>query len=195
MAQMLYGTGLRLLEMLRLRVKDIDFARGQITVREGKGGGSRVTMLPESVREPLKKHLERVRKLHEEDLAEGFGWAALPGQLAKKYVNAGKEWPWQWVFPSAHRSRDPVSGKIARHHTAETGLQRVMKQAVGRSSINKPACCHTLRHSFATHLLESGTDIRNVQNLLGHKSVATTQIYTHVMQKPGLGVRSPLDDN
>jgi integron integrase len=195
MAQMLYGTGLRLLEMLRLRVKDIDFARGQITVREGKGGGSRVTMLPESVREPLKKHLERVRKLHEEDLAEGFGWAALPGQLAKKYVNAGKEWPWQWVFPSAHRSRDPVSGKIARHHTAETGLQRVMKQAVGRSSINKPASCHTLRHSFATHLLESGTDIRNVQNLLGHKSVATTQIYTHVMQKPGLGVRSPLDDN
>lgn len=193
MAQMMYGTGLRLLELLRLRVKDLDFARGQITVREGKGGGSRVTMLPESVREPLKKHLERVRKLHEKDLAEGFGRVPLPGQLAKKYVNAGMEWAWQWVFPSAHRSRDPVGGKIARHHTAETGLQRVMKQAVLRSSINKPASCHTLRHSFATHLLESGTDIRSVQNLLGHKSVTTTQIYTHVMQKPGIGVRSPLD--
>ena len=193
MAQMLYGTGLRLLELLRLRVKDIDFARGQITVREGKGGGSRTTMLPESVREPLKAHMERVRKMHEADLAEGFGWVPLPGQLAKKYVNAGKEWPWQWVFPSAHRSRDPVSEKMARHHTAETGLQRVMKLAVAQSGINKPASCHTLRHSFATHLLESGTDIRSVQNLLGHKSVATTQIYTHVMQKPGVGVRSPLD--
>ena len=194
MAQLLYGTGLRLLEMLRLRVKDVDFARGQITVREGKGGGSRVTMLPESLRTALKEHLERVRKLHEEDLAAGFGWVPLPGQLAKKYVNAGKEWPWQWVFPSAHRSRDPVSGKIARHHTAETGLQRVMKQAVARSGINKPASCHTLRHSFATHLLEGGTDIRSVQGLLGHKSVATTQVYTHVMQRPGVGVRSPLDD-
>jgi integron integrase len=193
MAQMLYGTGLRLLELLRLRVKDIDFARGQITVREGKGGGSRVTMLPESLRTAIKEHLERVRKLHEEDLAEGFGWVPLPGQLSKKYVNAGKEWPWQWVFPSAHRSRDPASGKIARHHTAETGLQRVMKLAVARSSINKPASCHTLRHSFATHLLEGGTDIRQVQDLLGHKNVATTQIYTHVMQKPGIGVRSPLD--
>lgn len=193
MGQLLYGTGLRLLELLRLRVKDIDFARGQITVREGKGGGSRVTMLPESVRETLQKHLERVRKLHERDLADGFGWVPLPGQLAKKYVNAGKEWSWQWVFPSAHRSRDPVSGRIARHHTAETGLQRVMKQAVTRSSLNKPASCHTLRHSFATHLLEGGTDIRNVQDLLGHKNVATTQIYTHVMQKPGIGVRSPLD--
>jgi integron integrase len=193
MAQMLYGTGLRLLELLRLRVKDIDFARGQITVREGKGGGSRVTMLPESLRTAIKEHLERVRKLHEEDLAAGFGWVPLPGQLSKKYVNAGKEWPWQWVFPSAHRSRDPVSGKTARHHTAETGLQRVMKLAVARSGINKPASCHTLRHSFATHLLEGGTDIRQVQDLLGHKNVATTQIYTHVMQKPGIGVRSPLD--
>jgi len=179
MAQMLYGTGLRLLELLRLRVKDIDFARGQITVREGKGGGSRVTMLPESLRTAIKEHLERLRKLHEEDLAAGFGWVPLPGQ---------------WVFPSAHRSRDPVSGKIARHHTAETGLQRVMKLAVARSSINKPASCHTLRHSFATHLLEGGTDIRQVQDLLGHKNVATTQIYTHVMQKPGIGVRSPLDN-
>jgi len=178
MAQMLYGTGLRLLELLRLRVKDIDFARGQITVREGKGGGSRVTMLPESLRTAIKEHLERLRKLHEEDLAAGFGWVPLP---------------WQWVFPSAHRSRDPVSGKIARHHTAETGLQRVMKLAAARSSINKPASCHTLRHSFATHLLEGGTDIRQVQDLLGHKNVATTQIYTHVMQKPGIGVRSPLD--
>jgi len=194
MAQLLYGTGLRLLELLRLRVKDIDFGRGQITVREGKGGGSRVTMLPESLRTVLREHLERVRKLHERDLAEGFGWVPLPGQLAQKYVNAGKEWPWQWVFPSAHRSRDPVSGNIARHHTSETGLQRVMKLAVGRASFNKPASCHTLRHSFATHLLEGGTDIRNVQSLLGHKSVVTTQLYTHVMQKPGIGVRSPLDN-
>jgi integron integrase len=193
MSQMLYGTGLRLLELLRLRVKDVDFTRGQITVREGKGGGSRVTMLPESIREALKKHLERVRVLHEQDLAEGFGWVPLPGQLAKKYVNAGKEWPWQWVFPSAHRSKDPLSGRIARHHTAETGLQRMIKQAVARSSINKPASCHSLRHSFATHLLENGTDIRSVQSLLGHRHVTTTQIYTHVMQKPGVGVKSPLD--
>ena len=193
MAQMLYGTGLRLLELLRLRVKDVDFARGQIVVREGKGGGSRVTMLPESVREPLKQHLERVRALHERDLAEGFGRVLLPGQLAKKYPKAGQEWIWQWVFPSAHRSKDPLSNHVGRHHTSETGLQRVIKQAVARSSINKPASCHTLRHSFATHLLEGGTDIRNVQELLGHKNVTTTQIYTHVMQKPGLGVRSPLD--
>jgi integron integrase len=193
MAQMLYGTGLRLLELLRLRVKDIDFARGQILVREGKGGGSRVTMLPESVRTALKAHLERVRKLHEKDLAEGYGWVPLPGLVGKKYVNAGKEWQWQWVFPSAQRSRDPASGKVARHHTAETGLQRVMKQAVTRSALNKPASCHTLRHSFATHLLEAGVDIRQVQDLLGHRHVSTTQIYTHVMKKPGIGVRSPLD--
>jgi integron integrase len=193
MAQMLYGTGMRLLELLRLRVKDIDFARGQIAVRAGKGGGSRVTMLPESLRGALQEHLARVRKLHERDLAEGFGWVPLPGLIGKKYVNAGKEWQWQWVFPSAHRSRDPVSGNIARHHTAETGLQRVLKQAVMRSSLNKTASCHTLRHSFATHLLENGTDIRNVQSLLGHRHVTTTQIYTHVMARPGLGVRSPLD--
>ena len=194
MAQLLYGTGLRLLEMLRLRVKDIDFARGQIVVREGKGGGSRITMLPESLRSVIKEHLERVRKRHESDLAEGFGWVPLPGLVGKKYVSAGKEWSWQWVFPSSQISRDPVSAKLARHHAAETGLQRVLKQAVRRSGLNKQASCHTLRHSFATHLLEGGTDIRQVQDLLGHRHVSTTQIYTHVMQKPGIGVRSPLDN-
>jgi len=193
MGQLLYGTGLRLLELLRLRVKDVDFARGQIVVREGKGGGSRVTMLPESLRLRLQEHLERVRKLHARDLAEGFGKVPLPGLLGSKYVTAGGEWSWQWVFPSATRSRDPVSGMLARHHTAETGLQRAMKQAVMRSGLNKAASCHTLRHSFATHLLESGTDIRQVQDLLGHRHVTTTQIYTHVMRKPGIGVRSPLD--
>jgi integron integrase len=193
MGQLLYGTGLRLLELLRLRVKDVDFARGQIVVREGKGGGSRVTMLPQSLRSPLQEHLERVRKLHERDLAEGFGKVPLPGLLGSKYVNAAGEWQWQWVFPSANRSRDPVSGMLARHHTAETGLQRAMKQAVLRSGLNKAASCHTLRHSFATHLLENGTDIRQVQDLLGHRHVTTTQIYTHVMRKPGIGVRSPLD--
>jgi len=193
MGQMLYGTGLRLLELLRLRVKDVDFARGQVAVREGKGGGSRVTMLPESLRLPLKEHLERVRKLHERDLAEGFGAVSLPGLLGKKYVNAGKEWSWQWVFPAGNRSRDPESGMIARHHAAETGLQRAIKQAVMRCALNKQASCHTLRHSFATHLLENGTDIRQVQDLLGHRQVTTTQIYTHVMRRPGIGVRSPLD--
>ena len=193
MARLLYGTGLRLIECLRLRVKDIDFERGQVVVREGKGDKDRLTMLPEKLREPLREHLARVRLLHEKDLAEGLGWVALPTALARKYPCAEREWKWQWVFPSAVKSQHPETGRWGRHHTAETALQRAVKAAVGLAGLAKPASCHTLRHSFATHLLENGYDIRTVQELLGHADVSTTQIYTHVMQKPGIGVRSPLD--
>jgi integron integrase len=193
MARLLYGTGLRLLEMLRLRVKDLDFARGQIIVRAGKGGKDRLTMLPDSLREPLQRHLAGVRIQHTHDLEDGLGSVALPPGLARKYPNAGREWAWQWVFPSATISTDADAGLVGRHHMTETGLQRTIKEALGRTTITKPVSCHTLRHSFATHLLESGVDIRSLQDLLGHKNVATTQIYTHVMQRPGLGVRSPLD--
>jgi integron integrase len=193
MARLLYGTGMRLLELLRLRVKDLDFGRGAIMVRAGKGGKDRTTVLPDKLREPLQQHLAAVRKLHERDLVEGYGTVALPGGLARKYPNAGREWAWQWVFPSANRSTNAETGLTGRHHVTETGLQRTMKESLQRTTITKPASCHTLRHSFATHMLESGVDIRTVQALLGHKNVATTQIYTHVMQKPGLGVKSPLD--
>jgi integron integrase len=183
----------RLLELLRLRVQDVDFARNQIVVRGGKGDKDRVTMLPESLREAILEHLKRVRLLWERDVREGFGEVYLPDALARKYPKAAREWGWQWVFPSKSRSRDPRSGRERRHHVQETGLQRAMKAGLHLSGIAKRASCHTLRHSFATHLLENGYDIRTVQDLPGHKNVATTQIYTHVMRKPGLGMKSPLD--
>ena len=191
--QLLYGCGLRLLEGLRLRVKDVDFARLQITVRGGKGDRDRVTMLPVSVAEPLREHLADVKRRHGEELAAGRGEVWLPEAVGRKFRGAAREWAWQWVFPARQLSRDPESGKLRRHHVHENAVQKAMQLAVRRSGLTKKATCHTLRHSFATHLLENGYDIRTVQDLLGHKDVATTQIYTHVMQRPGVGVRSPLD--
>ena len=192
-ARLLYGTGMRLLEGLRLRVKDLDFDRNQIIIRDGKGEKDRVTMLPASLQTELRAHLERVRRLHEDDLAAGNGRVYLPYALAEKYPNANQDWDWQYVFPAKSLSTDPRSGDRRRHHVDETSLQRAIKIAVRTARLTKPASCHTLRHSFATHLLESGYDIRTIQDLLGHKDVATTMIYTHVMTKPGLGVKSPLD--
>ena len=191
--RLLYGTGLRLLEGLRLRVKEVDFGRGQLVVRTGKGEKDRVTMLPEALREGLQAHLHRVRELHDRDLADGLGEVWLPKALAVKYPNAPREWAWQWVFPSAELSTDPRSGQRRRHHVSDAGVQRAIKLAAQAAGVSRRVSPHVLRHSFATHLLESGTDIRTVQELLGHKDVSTTQIYTHVMQKPGIGVRSPLD--
>jgi integron integrase len=191
--QLLYGTGMRLMECLRLRVKDVDFARGHLVVRSGKGDKDRVTVLPDGVREPLKAHLHRVRELHEKDLVSGTGEVWLPNALAVKFPRAAREWVWQWVFPSAELSRDPRNGVRRRHHVSDAGVQRAIKLAAQRAGVQRRITPHVLRHSFATHLLENGYDIRTVQELLGHKDVATTQIYTHVMRKPGLGVRSPLD--
>lgn len=192
-ARLLYGTGLRLLEGLRLRVKDVDFERGQILVREAKGDKDRVVMLPESLRETLQTHLARVRLLWEADRAGGLNGVWLPDALERKHPEAGKEWAWMWMFPAKRLARDPRSGVERRHHAHETAVQRAVKAAGRLAQLQKPVGCHTLRHSFATHLLEHGTDLRTVQELLGHKSVETTQIYTHVMQRPGIGVRSPLD--
>lgn len=193
-ASLLYGSGLRLMECIRLRVKDVDFARLQITVREGKGNKDRITMLPPSVAEPLRRQLERAKALHESDLREGLGHVYLPHALARKYPNAEREWCWQYVFPASKRSNDPRTGREQRHHMAETALQKAVKGAIRAAGVNKAGNCHTLRHSFATHLLETGYDIRTIQELLGHADVQTTMIYAHVLSRGGKGVRSPLED-
>lgn len=193
MATLLYGTGLRLMECLRLRIKDVDFERNQITVREGKGNKDCLTMLPSAVKEALARHLERVREQHERDLTNGFGRVFLPDALDRKYPNANREWGWQWVFPATQISIDPRSRVQRRHHLHESVLHRAIKEATRQAGIPKPVSCHTLRHSFATHFLEDGYDIRTVQELLGHKDVSTTMIYTHVLNRGGQGVHSPAD--
>jgi integron integrase len=193
MASLLYGAGLRLRECLRLRVKDADFGYRQITVRDGKGAKDRVTMLPQSVHEPLKRHLMQVRVLHERDLAAGYGTVELPDALARKYPRAPCEWAWKFVFPSHKLSADPRTGVVRRHHVYENYIIRGVKEAARAARIAKHLSCHTLRHSFATHLLESGYDIRTVQELLGHADVSTTMIYTHVLNKGAGAVTSPLD--
>ena len=192
-ASLLYGAGLRLKECLSLRVKDLDFGYQQIAVRDPKGNKDRLTMLPISAAEALKTQLATVKTLHLRDLADGFGRVQMPFALARKYPGADREWAWQYVFPAATRSRDPVSGITRRHHLGEWVLQKAVKGALRAAQIDKPASCHTLRHSFATHLLEDGYDIRTVQELLGHKDVRTTMIYTHVLNRGGKGVKSPLD--
>lgn len=193
-AHLLYGTGMRLLEGLRLRVKDVDFARRVIIVRDGKGGKDRVVMLPASLERPLRAQLARARDLHAADRASGLAGVALPHALARKYPRAELSWSWAWVFPQAMPSRDPRGGEIRRHHVQDQAVQRAFKQAVQRARVSKPATPHTLRHSFATHLLQAGADIRTVQELLGHSDVSTTMIYTHVLRLGASGVRSPLDD-
>jgi integron integrase len=195
MAGLLYGSGLRLMECVRLRVKDLDLGYLRVTVRDGKGAKDRITMLPVNLAKPLQRHLQKIKSQHEEDLEAGFGSVFLPNAIARKYPGAAKEWAWQYVFPSSRLSGDPRASAVVkhRHHVNESVLQDAVKKAVRASGISKPATCHTLRHSFATHLLENGYDIRTVQELLGHKDVSTTMIYTHVLNKPGVGVKSPLD--
>ena len=192
-AGLLYGSGLRLMEAVRLRVKDLNFEYAEILVRDGKGEKDRRTILPRPLCEPLRRHLDRVKLLHEKDLSEGFGEVYLPYALSRKYPNAAKEWAWQYVFPSARLSVDPRSGVTRRHHTSADSVQREVKKAIRAAGITKHGGCHTLRHSFATHLLEDGYDLRTIQELLGHSDVRTTQIYTHVLNKGGRGVRSPLE--
>ena len=192
--KLLYGSGLRIMEAVRLRVKDVDLGMKQITVRSGKGDEDRVTTFPGSLTVLLQNHLAKVRTLHEQDLARGWGEVYLPHALARKYPQAGKEWGWQWVFPAREVSTDPRTGLKRRHHVDPSVVNRAIKVAVRRAGLSKPVSAHTFRHSFATHLLQRGTDIRTIQALLGHKDVTTTMIYTHVLQQGGHGVPSPLDD-
>jgi integron integrase len=192
-ALLLYGSGLRLMECLTLRVKDVDLARGEIRVRRGKGARDRVTVLPAVIRGALEAHLVEMKRRHRRDLDRGAGRVALPGALARKYPRAAASWAWQWIFPAKRQYRDGEAGELRRHHLHATAVQRAVAEAVRRSGIGKRASCHTFRHSFATHLLESGYDIRTVQELLGHREVSTTMLYTHVLNRGGLGVRSPAD--
>jgi integron integrase len=193
MASLMYGAGLRLMECLRLRVQDIEFARNEILIRDGKGAKDRVTMLPESIKITLQDHLRVVKAVHEQDLRDGWGRAQMPHALDRKYPGAAAEWRWQWVFPQEHRWRNPQTREEGRHHIDESLVQRAVKDAVRRAGIVKRATCHTFRHAFATHLLEAGYDIRTAQELLGHEDVRTTMIYTHVLNRGGRGVRSPAD--
>ena len=192
-ARLLYGTGMRLMEVMRLRVQDVDFDYRQIIVRHGKGAKDRSTVLPASLMAPLRQQLEHAHRIHQTDIGEGFGCVYLPFALARKYPNACREWGWQYVFPSINRSADPRDGTIRRHHLDEKNVQRAVKEAARKINLTKRVSPHTLRHCFATHLLEAGTDIRTLQELLGHKDVKTTQIYTHVMKRGGFAVHSPLD--
>lgn len=193
-ACLLYGAGLRLRECLRLRMKDLDFGTGTIVVREGKGGKDRVVMLPAELAVPLRRHLSQVRNIHEKDLRDGYGQVYVPLAVARRYPDACTSWAWQYVFPANRRRRDPRSGAIQRDHLDDSGMQKAVKLAVRRAGIQKPASCHSLRHSFATHMLEDGVDIRTVQELLGHSDVRTTQIYTHVLNRESTNVVSPLTD-
>lgn len=193
MATLMYGTGMRLMECLRLRVKDIDFGSNQITIRERKGDKDRITMLPEIVRMTLVDHLERVKKIHDRDLADGYGRVLMPNAIERKYPNAPAEWGWQFVFPQSKRWVNARTGEQSRHHVAESIFQKAINGAVPDAGITKHATSHTFRHSFATHLLEGGYDIRTIQELLGHKDVKTTMIYTHVLNRGGRGIKSPAD--
>ncbi|RLJ17858.1 integron integrase [bacterium endosymbiont of Escarpia laminata] len=193
MASLMYGSGLRLMECVRLRIMDVELSGRQLVVRNGKGGKDRVTLLPDSLQNPLKAQIGRVRALYRQDIVSGFGAVYLPFALERKYPNAPKEWAWQYIFPAADLSNDPRSGVTRRHHIGEQSIQRAVKQAIRKANIEKQASCHTLRHSFATELLTAGYDIRTIQELMGHKDVRTTQIYTHVIGRGGQGVLSPLD--
>lgn len=194
MASLMYGAGLRLMECLQLRVQELDFSRTEVLVRDGKGATDRITMLPASLKEPLQEHLRLVKAIRERDLTDGWGRVPLPDALDHKYPHARKEWRWQWVFPQENRWRNPKTGEEGRHHVHESIIQKAVSWAVRNAGLTKRATCHTFRHSFATQLLESGYDIRTVQELLGHKDVKTTMLYTHVLNRYGKGVRSPVDD-